>query len=453
MDEELVTVKPPNQQRFAKVKKTLTRLLVDNRVRKISRFASSLLEVVSLIDTKNPLSIVSGSVSLIDAGVDAFELPYPNKFEQYAKTDNMIMRTDNLIRIIMSSGIAERVEPTLIAYDDDSIIKRMDFPFGTILFAENLKSAPVSDPQEKIWMVYYCSKDFDFAKLFDMIWERYDQGMYISVDPKRETVSSNAIKLHNLEVPAMCYIGSSPSLDEFKQEILLYRERKISRSYMMIGEPGTGKTTFSLMCARDIGFSRILKVDPSVLETMTSAKIEELVKYVRPEFVLLDDFDRVGGKSSKALLFILEIIKQHFPEIILITTVNDFNSLDSAIKRPGRIDKRIWFNMPSSEDRAKIIRYYVDDMKVDISDERLTQLTADTQDMSPAYIKEFCIRVSVEGWSKYDSILEEFKRTLESIAESDEEDSDSSGPDSDVLDDDDDFKYMRTQSLHEVEDD
>lgn len=389
-------------------------ILYSPHVRKLSRFAANILETTSLIDTKNPISLTSGIISVIDSGVDAFDLPLPTKIEQYGESHGLIERISFLARVVVSSGLPEDMSPRIVCLDGKIALKELEFDFGNFYYVENIDgSTQVNDELDRVHGYYYTTKDFPFELLFEKIWEKYPDGIYLSIKiSDDEGTNVKNLRMHSLATSQLMYIGDKPNLDKFCEELNKYRAKNISRSYMLIGAPGTGKTSYAVLASNRFT-KRILKIDPGVAQYLGSGEFDFIIRNLHPDVIIFDDFDE-AAVDSKHLLFALEMIKQQFPNITIFATVNNFEDLDLAIRRPGRIDKRIWFELPTDHERQRIALHYLKEFGVEHNKSNIDALVADTENMSPAYIRELCVRLATEGWEELEDIIEEFRRTLSS---------------------------------------
>jgi len=111
----------------------------------------------------------------------------------------------------------------------------------------------------------------------------------------------------------------------------------VSRSVMLYGPPGTGKSTLArtIIDRLQMRSFRIRVEDISNLENGT---LFESIEIFQPDAIILDDFDRSSGQAQ--LLETLEFFQRHVK--LVVATVNDRNSLDEAILRPGRFDELIF---------------------------------------------------------------------------------------------------------------
>ncbi|EMC94486.1 hypothetical protein BAUCODRAFT_56533, partial [Baudoinia panamericana UAMH 10762] len=146
------------------------------------------------------------------------------------------------------------------------------------------------------------------------------------------------------------------------------------KGYLLYGPPGTGKTSFSTALAGEYGLNvYLLSLSDS---QMTDRRLEELFEQLPPKcVVLMEDIDsagikredmRIEGKSEKrrrnfapagvtlsGLLNVLDGIHAAEGRIVLMTS-NNPNSLDKALIRPGRIDRKVLFGYTSQEVAAKL---------------------------------------------------------------------------------------------------
>jgi hypothetical protein len=399
--------------------------VANNRyLRGFSRLASKLLETGSLIKAESKLSYLTAGISLLDSAGEAFELPMHDKVKGYAEAEGLIEHQSNLASIVINSGLADNLTHDIVLYDKEQerCLKKLNFGFGELYYV--LWEDDFSFRRgNNIAPVFYTSPSLDMENLFDFLWQEFGQGVFLTIENGTDennviSVLSN-LRFHKFQTSEMLYIGNSPNLENFQLEVKRYRDKKISRSYMLIGEPGTGKSSFAVATSKPFT-NRILKIDPNVTGNLGTEEIVSVLKNLRPEVVILDDFDT--DNSPKQMLFALEMIKQCFPNVIIFATVNDFNSLTPAIVRPGRIDKRIWFDLPDEDSRRSLAKYYLDLNKVAYEEYDLERVVAETEGMSPVYIKDLCIRIGAEeSWNCFDDIISEYRRTLESLQEEDEE--------------------------------
>ena len=76
------------------------------------------------------------------------------------------------------------------------------------------------------------------------------------------------------------------------------------------------------------------------------------------------DFLANGGKGSNKELFYtllseLDSIDESLHNLLVIATTNKLDDVDKSLRRGGRLDIDIRFDMPSSEDRYEILKVHL----------------------------------------------------------------------------------------------
>lgn len=157
---------------------------------------------------------------------------------------------------------------------------------------------------------------------------------------------------------------------------------KPPKGVLLYGPPGTGKTLLAKAVAASLDVTFLKIVASSLIEKYigeSSRMIRELFSYARnnsPAVIFIDEIDAIGGKRTgdtnscdrEVQRTLMELLNQldgfnELDRVKVIMATNRPDILDSALLRPGRLDRKIEVPLPNIVSRAEILKIYIPNYK------------------------------------------------------------------------------------------
>ncbi len=157
---------------------------------------------------------------------------------------------------------------------------------------------------------------------------------------------------------------------------------RLPRGALLVGPPGTGKTLLAKAVAGEAGVPFFSISGSEFVEMFVgrgAAKVRDLFKQANekaPCIVFIDEIDAVGKRRDQGLSTNDEreqTLNQLLTEmdgfdnhkgIVVLAATNRPDSLDPALLRPGRFDRRIPVELPDLAGRKSILELHAKDVKI-----------------------------------------------------------------------------------------
>jgi len=153
------------------------------------------------------------------------------------------------------------------------------------------------------------------------------------------------------------------------------------KGVLLHGPPGTGKTLLAKAVANETNSNFLLINGPEIMskyygqsEENIRKKFEEAEKNA-PSIIFIDEIDAIATKREEThgeverrvvaqLLAMMDGLQSR-GKVVVIAASNIPNSLDPALRRPGRFDREIEIGVPKKEGRLNILKIHTRNMPLD----------------------------------------------------------------------------------------
>lgn len=215
------------------------------------------------------------------------------------------------------------------------------------------------------------------------------------------------------------------------------------KGVLLYGPPGTGKTLLARACAKNTDAIFLKLAGPQLVQMY----IGDGAKLVRDAFdlakdkikkegrkgaiIFIDELDAIGTKryggeqagDREVQRTMLELLNQldgfsANEKIKVIAATNRPDTLDPALLRSGRLDRKVELPHPGEKARSQIMKIHSRKMKVDFEDVNFDELARCTEDFNGAQMKAVCVEAGMIALRRDASIIkhEDYMEAINVVA-------------------------------------
>jgi len=251
------------------------------------------------------------------------------------------------------------------------------------------------------------------ATIFVFMYMMFMQGGLAKISKSK--IRGELVNIHWDDV-----IGMEEAKREAWEVVQLIKDRakvkaiggKILRGLLMLGPPGCGKTYLAKAVATEAGVPFLSMSGSEFVEIFVGVgasrvrrlfkKAQELAYGYGGCIVFIDELDAIARKrvfsvfggteetnsTQNQLLAMMDGLHERDENVIVIGATNaGEETLDKALLRPGRFDRKLYIDRPNLEEREKIFEYYFNKVKYDKSSINIAKLARKSVEKTPAEIE------------------------------------------------------------------
>jgi len=286
-------------------------------------------------------------------------------------------------------------------------------------FVKNrLKGLPLSDDDEISVMILGNSMEFKISKIIPKGVVKINRSSNLTI--LDETTSDRKIHITYEEVGGLRTVIKS--MREIV-ELPLKHPELFSRlgvephsGVLLYGPPGCGKTLLAKVLATESDANMYSINGPEIMNKYygeTEARLREIFKEAKdnsPSIIFIDEIDAIAPKREEVfgdvekrvvaqLLALMDGLTDR-GNVVVLGATNRPDSVDPALRRPGRFDREIEISVPNIDGRIEILQIHTRGMPIG-KDVDLKKLASELHGYTGADIKSLCRESAIKAIRRY----------------------------------------------------
>jgi len=286
-------------------------------------------------------------------------------------------------------------------------------------FVKNrLKGLPLSDDDEISVMILGNSMEFKINKITPKGVVKINRSSNLTI--LDETPSDRKIHITYEEVGGLRTVIKS--MREIV-ELPLKHPELFSRlgvephsGVLLYGPPGCGKTLLAKVLATESDANMYSINGPEIMNKYygeTEARLREIFKEAKdnsPSIIFIDEIDAIAPKREEVfgdvekrvvaqLLALMDGLTDR-GNVVVLGATNRPDSVDPALRRPGRFDRELEISVPNIDGRIEILQIHTRGMPIG-KDVDLEKLASELHGYTGADIKSLCRESAIKAIRRY----------------------------------------------------
>ncbi|MGY5143288.1 MAG: CDC48 family AAA ATPase [Candidatus Nitrosopumilus sp. bin_32a] len=312
----------------------------------------------------------------------------------------------------VTSKFAKTVSLTPV---NDSVTVDKEF---TDFVKNRLKGLPITHGDEISVMILGNSMDFKITKTLPKGVVKIDRTTNLNIS--KETSVDRKVRVTyeevgglRREIKAMREIVELPLKHP---ELFVRLGIEPHSGILLYGPPGCGKTLLAKVMASESEANMFPINGPEIMNKYygeTEAKLRDIFKEAKdnsPSIIFIDEIDAIAPKREEAygdvekrvvaqLLALMDGLNDR-GNVIVLGATNRPDSIDPALRRPGRFDREFEISVPNEDGRLEILEIHTRGMPLS-DDIDLKDLSSELHGYTGADIKSLCREAALKSIRRY----------------------------------------------------